>query len=250
MSRRTAQMGTEEALRTHPLLANISEDALQRVVASGEVRIFQPGEILLREGDEAKFFWLLCSGSAKIFYSSPDGFEVVVKLFRAPAAFGEIELLTTHTHVENCTAVDRATVFRLPAPAFEALLDESPEFTRSLLNDTCARFLIAAQNERALAFLTVPQRLAHLLLAYVRLYGVRVDGGMAIRIKLSQNDLANGLGVARRSVVRAINSWQRDGILAKRGTSYVIRDLDRLAAFGAHGIVGVDWIAGSTKPKG
>lgn len=245
MKRRDVRLEIEQVLRAHPLLAGVGEEALRFTSEHGQSAVYAPGQVMLREGDDAEFYWLLCRGSAKIFYVSPDGLEVLVKLFRAPASWGEIELLTRHVHVENCVAVDRAIVFKLPQAAFQELMTLSPRFMRNVLEDTCARFLIAAQNERALAFLSVQERLAHLLLAYVRLYGVPVEEGVAIRIKLSQNDLATGLGAARRSVVRALTAWQREGIIAKRGNSYVIRDVERLASHTAHGLVGIDWIAGT-----
>jgi CRP-like cAMP-binding protein len=250
MKPRATRESIQEDLRRHPLLTGVAEETLRHVVDASALQVYAPGEILNREGDPSEHYWLLCRGSAKVFYTSPEGFEVVVKIFHAPAAWAEMEILTGQPHIEDCVAVDRATVLKLPRASFEELLLESPRFMKNVLVDTCARFLIAAQNERALAFLSVPERLAHLLLAYVRLYGVPVEGGVAIRIKLSQNDLANGLGAARRSVVRALTDMQRDGVIAKRGTSYVVRDVEKLAALTAHGLIGVDWIAGTSVARG
>ncbi len=110
--------------------------------------------------------------------------------------------------------------------------------------------LIAAQHERALAFLPVRPRLANLLLTYVRMYGVPVDGGLGIRVKLSQAELANGLGVARRSIARTLTQWVRDGLLRKAGTSYVVRDLLALGKMANLEILGIDWVAGSSISEG
>ncbi|MBK7865493.1 MAG: Crp/Fnr family transcriptional regulator [Archangiaceae bacterium] len=235
----------ERALARHPLLQGLEPEVRARFLTDGEVVVYAPGEFLSREGDPSAFYWLLCSGSVRVFYASPEGFEVTVKIFAAPAAWAEMELLTGHAHIEDCVAVDRSVVVRVPKVPFEKLLQDSPKLMRNVLYDTCARFLIAAQHERALAFLPVEKRLANLLLTYVRMFGVPVEGGLGIRVKLSQSELANGLGVARRSIARTLTQWVKQGLLKKAGTSYVVRDLPGLAKFANQELVGIDWVAGS-----
>lgn len=237
------------ALRDHPLLAGVTEATVERVVAEGRIEVFEAGKTLSRDGDTADY-WFLTHGSTRVFYSSPSGLEVTVKIFQAPAAWGEMEVLMDHPHIEDCVAVDRATVVRLKKPVFEKLLADSQPFMRNVLYDTCARFLIAAQHERALAFMSVPQRLAYLLLAYVRMYGVSVEGGIAIRVRLSQAELARGLGVTRRSVERALAELKQDEILTKSGGNFIVRDVERLTERTGMDVVGVDWISGQKIQKG
>jgi hypothetical protein len=66
------------------------------------------------------------------------------------------------------------------------------------------------------------------LSTYVDFFGLPVAEGLKIRIPLTQDDLANGLGVARRSITRALKSWLEDGTLLKQGRYFVVRDRARL----------------------
>jgi CRP-like cAMP-binding protein len=239
-----------ELLRDHPILQGTGDSLPREILECGLVQLYTPGEFLSREGDPAEHYWLLCAGSVRVFYTSPDGYEVTVKIFSAPAAWAEMEVLTHHCHIEDCVAVDRTTVVKIARPHLENLLDAHPRFMRNILYDTSARFLIAAQHERALAFAPVSERLANLLLAYVRMYGVPVEGGVGIRIKLSQGDLARGLGVNKRSITRTLTEWQAEGFLSKRGQNYVILDLPQLEARASRDLVGIDWVAGSRMNEG
>lgn len=246
-------MRTSEATRRlaeHPLLDGLSADAKGAIHQAGLVANFKPGDTLLREGQPASWFWLLLSGTVKVGYSSPDGAEVMVKVFAAPAAWGEIEVLTCHEHIENVVAVDRCTTLQLPAPAFERLMDAHPRFMKNVLRDTCARFFIAAQNERALAFLSVPQRLANLLLSFLRIYGVPVDGGVAIRVRLTQAGLAADLGVAKKSVTRTLAEWRGAGFIQQRGTTLVVTNVEALLERSTQEVIGLDWIAGRSLSEG
>lgn len=231
------------ALAHHPLLAGCAPAFVDTVLTHARVQVFAPGDILSREGDAADY-WFLCVGSTRVFYRSPLGSEVTVKLFSAPAAWAEMEVLTHRPHMEDCAAVDRVVAVRVPARRFVELLDAEPRFCRNVLEDCAARFYIAAQSEKKLAFASVEERIAHLVLSYVRLFGVPVDGGLHIRVKLSHGDIANGIGAAQKSVTRTLTQWQRAGWISKRGTSYVVHALDKIEQAVLHPAPGIDFVAG------
>jgi len=210
------------ALESHPLLKGVPSETCRRILDRGVIQVFEPGTVFIRESHPAADYWFLCRGSTRVFHLSPDGVQVTVKIFLAPAAFAEMEVLTDQRYVASAVAVDRTTVVRLPKVEFESLLRDCPAFALNVLYDTAARFHISAQNERTLAFAAADQRLASYLLALVRAYGVPVNDGVQIRVKVSQAELAKGIGAVRRSVARILRRWQQDGILRKRGNSYVI----------------------------
>ncbi len=232
-------------LEGHPIAKSLSPTGLDRAFSRGLLTTFSPGEHLSREGDEARFYWLLLEGSVRVYYRSAEGLEVTVKIFSAPAAWAEMQILTRHCHTEDCVCVERAWCLCLPAAQFQQLLDDEPAFMRLVLEDTSARFLIAAQNERALAFLTVPERLAHLLLSYVRVYGRDVDGTVLLDTRVSHEQLAADLGVVKKSVTRALSLWASEGVLKKVGQSYAITDLGALVERAPKGLIGVDWTTGT-----
>lgn len=234
------------AFDAHPICAPLASGARDALWSAGRLARFAPGEHLSREGDAVDFYWLLLAGSVRVYYASVDGVEVTVKIFAAPAAWAEMQILTDHVHTEDCVSVEEAHALCVPRAFFSRFLDEHPAFMRQVLVDTSARFLIAAQNERALAFLTVPERLAHLLLSYVRVYGDDDGDGVKIGTKLSHEQLAADLGVVKKSITRTLSQWTEEGVIAKEGVFYRVPDLMRLVALSPKGLLGVDWTTGST----
>lgn len=244
-SRRAVALdGRIQCLSRHPLLEGIGDAGIADVLRHSVEQTFAPGEFLAREGELANFYWILCTGSARVFHTSADGCEVTANLIGAPAGYGELEVLHHRAYLQSCMAIEMVAALAMPLATFLRLLEEHPSFMKNVLLDTSGRFLIAAQQARALAFLSVPERLVHLLLSYARLYGEPVDDGVLLRTRLSQEQLANGLGVARKSVVRAFQQWTRAGIIQRRGHNYVVRDLQALAEQAPPDAVGVDWVAG------
>ena len=244
MSDLLARADADARFAAHPVTACLSAGARAAMWGAGRVRRFVPGDALSREGDDVGFYWLLLSGSVRVFYANPSGLEVTVKIFAAPAAWAEMQILTDHCHTEDCVCVEAATCFCLPKSDFLRVLDQEPAFMRQVLVDTSARFLIATQNERALAFLTVPERLAHLLLSYLRVYGEDVGAGVRIATRLSHEQLAADLGVVKKSVTRTLSQWLEEGVVVKDGNFYTVTDVARLIERSPKGLIGVDWSTG------
>ncbi len=211
-----------------PVFKGVDGAVLERFVNDGTVEVHQAGEVLLQEAEPCRAFFVLVRGSVRVFYRSPAGNEVVVKLFRAPAVFGEMECLTHIPYLETVAALEKSLALAVPRETLLAALHRCPVLTRNLLDDVAARLCIAAQNERALAFNPVEVRLANLLTTYVDFFGLPVAEGLKIRIPLTQDDLANGLGVARRSITRALKRWQAEGTLLKQGRHFVVADRRKL----------------------
>ena len=232
------------ALARHPVFEGVDARCVSDVLQAGALKTYAPGDFLVREGDAAEHYFMLASGSVRVFYASPEGLEVTVQLYGAPSAWAEIQLLHDQRHSENCVAVDRARALRVPKRDFLRLMHAHPAFMMNVLRDASARLLLASHHERAVALSDVGERLADLLLSYVRMYGVPAEGGQMIRIPLSQADLARGLGVALKSVSRAFQELIHDGVLEKRGARYLVKNVDALRAQAPGVSHGIDWVAG------
>ena len=215
-------------LARHPLLEGLSPTDVAALCELGSFVRHPTGDVILREGERGQALFLLLSGTARVYFLSAEGIEVTAKFFQAPSVFGELECLAGLAWLETVTVIDRATLFRVPADRVPLLIERFPTFTRRLLVDVSQRFCILIDNAKSLAFLPVPVRLANLMLMYARGFGVPVEGGLRIRISLSQTRLANDLAVALKSVNRTLASWIDEGVIEKRRDGYVILRHDAL----------------------
>ncbi|MBI5507787.1 MAG: Crp/Fnr family transcriptional regulator [Deltaproteobacteria bacterium] len=213
-----------------PLFADLSREEQADVERLATRQDFAPGDVLLSQGAPAQHLFVLLAGAVRVFLLGGDGQEVTVKLFVAPAVFGEMELLTRTVHIENVQAMRGGHLAKFDVAATDRLLDRYPTVCKRLLVDTCARFRTTAKNQGFVAFETVEQRLAALLLSYVRVCGAPVAGGVQIVWDgLTQDLLARGVAATRKSAQRAFKRWGQMGILSRRGRYYVVSDVARFA---------------------
>jgi len=217
-----------EHLRRNEIFANVVDDKLNRLADLAEVITFEKEQRILEEGDSSEHLFVLIQGVVGVFYSSADGVDVLVKIFGAPAVFGEMELIFGQPRQEYVECFEPCIAARLPAKAFMTFMRADPEACYVMLKDVASRLAIAAYNERALAFLDANTRLAGLFLSFLEAYGERTEAGVTLRIKLTYEMLARCLGVTVRSIDRAMTDWAKEGWLTKNRGTYTFHDLEKL----------------------
>jgi CRP/FNR family cyclic AMP-dependent transcriptional regulator len=215
-------------LRRNGIFADVDEGRLTQLAQVAEVLTFEKEGRILEEGDSSEHLFVLISGVVGVFYSSADGVDVLVKIFGAPAVFGEMELIFGQPRQEYVECFEPCVVARLPAKVFMDFMRADSQACFIMLKDVASRLAIAAYNERALAFLDANTRLAGLFLSFLEAYGERTDDGVRLRIKLTYEMLARCLGVTVRSIDRAMTEWAKEGWLTKNRGTYTFHDLEKL----------------------
>ncbi len=217
-----------EHFKRNEIFAKAKPDKVEALANAAEILTFDKEQRILEEGDQSEHLFVLVKGVVGVFYSSEDGVDVLVKIFGAPAVFGEMELIFGQPRQEYVECFEPCTVARLPSGTFMRFMRADPEACYVMPKDVAARLAIAAYNERALAFLDANTRLAGLFLSFLEAYGERKSDGVTLRIKLTYEMLARCLGVTVRSIDRAMTDWAKEGWLTKSRGTYTFHDLEKL----------------------
>lgn len=223
-----------------PILAALTADEWQRLESGSSVLRFRSGEAVVVEQQEPTAIFFLLSGAIRVFHRGAAAREIVVMFCRAPAMFGEIEVVLGVPHIENVAAmVDDTEILAVPRALVLELLEENARVAVALLRDTCSKLAMASHNQKALFCQDVRTRLATFLVSYAMFEGEPGDGTVRIRAHLTQDDMAAALGVTRRAVADEISRWTKGGVLDRQGGHYVVLQLDRLCAEAATAHIGL-----------
>jgi CRP/FNR family cyclic AMP-dependent transcriptional regulator len=215
-------------MRQVPLFAGLDERALQRLAAASRVRAVRAGELLFSQGEPGEAVYVVQAGRIAIVLATPDGREMVINQMRPGDFFGELALLPGQTHTANAAAREASRVLCIHNAAFLAELEAQPRFMRYLLDTLAGRLRASSERESALAFLTAPARLARLLLQQVQ-----PDDPSGPLVAVSQDELAQEIGVTRQTVAKVLGGWRRAGwIITGRGRIMLVNQaaLRRLAS--------------------
>lgn len=141
-----------DSLREVGLLADVGEERVADLEASGEERRFAVGEFLFHEGDPATCFMFLLDGELETT-KSMGGDDVVLQRHVPGGYLGAIALLTDTPFRASTRAVKPSRVFCLEPDAFHRLVLEEPTVRRVIYRvfDPVMQGLqgAAAQREKA-----------------------------------------------------------------------------------------------------
>ena len=195
------------------LFAGLAEGPLRRLAATSQVRRVTKGQLLFSQGEPGDTVYVVAAGSIAIVLATSDGRELVINEMRAGDFFGELALFHGQTHTANAVSGAASVILCLPRAAFLAELDAQPLLLRRLLDTFAQRLRASSEREGALAFMTAPARLARLLLQ-----SVSPDGLTGPLVTISQEEIAQRVGVTRQTVAKVLGGWRRAGwIITGRG---------------------------------
>ena len=133
-------------LRVAPLLAGLTDNELELVRAQAELVMFQEGDVIAQQDEEADAIYLIRSGAVKCIQSSGQGKERVLSYFRSNSTVGERTLARSGREWPGTlTAMGPTDAVKLPRELFEAVFppvgDLSESATMAQLRDTADRIV-------------------------------------------------------------------------------------------------------------
>ncbi|KRE93113.1 hypothetical protein ASG89_06305 [Paenibacillus sp. Soil766] len=116
-------------LKNNTVLTHVDHGALRSLLDSLEVRLFNAGDCLVRQGEIGDAFYILKSGSALVEIGSE---AVIVNRLYPGDFFGELALLTGEPRKATIRASETVNAFRLSKTDFDELIREYPVILDSI----------------------------------------------------------------------------------------------------------------------
>jgi CRP-like cAMP-binding protein len=223
-------------VRTHPIWRQASDPAVRSLLAISKDVRFLPGDLVLRAEEPAEAIHLLVEGAVRVFYpATTQQAEITVKLFWAPAAFGDAESILKSRWAESVEALTPGRALIAPAEGYFRLMQREPTVCFRQYWDVARRFGIAIRSERQANLGELTERTIAILLAYAHHFGLATEDGVLIDFPLTQDNIGKQVGANRRSVVTVLSGLYDKKLLARVGRRFLVPDLDRLLAEAGEG---------------
>ncbi len=172
------------------------------------VRRLSRGQMLFMEGDEATGFFVLLDGKVRIFKSSAEGREVIIRLAQSGEIFGEVAMFDGRQYPANCIAQADSVVLFCPRDAFLRLLAKSPAVGLKMIQALCSHLRIMSQLIDNLALKDVSARIAASLIERCR-----AGGGNIIKLDMTKSEWAKKLGTVGETLSRNLRKLSTAGVI-------------------------------------
>ena len=208
-------------MRSFLIFSDLEERQLIDIYDLLNEKNYQKGETIFLAGDKGDSMFFLREGKVKITRNSPDGKEHIVKFIEPGEVFGEVILFGHEIYPATTICLEDSRLNVLKRDDFKEYFLENPEIGWGMLNTMADKLFFSQSRIESLALLDSKTRIIQSLL------DMADEDDLALK-EMSQQQLANYLGLTRETVSRNISQLKDDGLIESRGRKILIKDRGRL----------------------
>lgn len=203
----------------------LSEEELDDLSVGKTCVIYKKGQTLFYEGTRPMGLFCINSGKVKVYKTSSQGKEQILRLAGAGDFLGYRALISEEFYAASSTVLEEAAICFIPKANFLEVLNNNPQFFQTMMKAVCHELGIMEEKMANLSQKSVRERLAATLLMLKETYGL--DGeekSVLLDIALSREDLANIVGTATETVIRLLSDFKNDGMIELEGKKIKVKD--------------------------
>jgi len=191
-------------------------EAIKHLSENREVRHYKKKDSIFKEGDNPRWLYFVESGKVKVYKTSDDGRELIVKVAQQGDFLGFLALFKEDSYPESAAALEDCSIKLVPKQDFAALVfgnrDVNARFIKMLANHIAER----EQQLIELAYNSVRKRVATAL--------AQLSDQSGPVIHLLREDLASLAGTAKETLIRTLTDFKNEGLLEiKDGVVTVVK---------------------------
>jgi CRP/FNR family transcriptional activator FtrB len=215
------------ALRSTPLLGDLTDAVLERLAAIGKIVNAPEDTEICRQGDAADELIIVLGGQLAGFTTAANGTVAVVEVIRSGETLGLATLLARLPRLLGVRTVTPSRLLSIEAAGLLALVEQEPSLVTALLRAEANEFHALVRQVCDLKLRTTAQRLGCYLLS---LSMEKQANATALRLPFDKRLLAARLGCRQENLSRAFAALRGFGV-ETHGARVILHDIASLRAY-------------------
>ena len=200
-----------------PIFQGLTPHELRRFNDILTTREYGSGETIYVQDSPAQTLSIVNSGAVKLFKTSPEGKEQVLRILDPGDFFGEAVLFSEQTRTYSAQALGATKICQLDKSQAEEVIQRHPEITRKLIAALNLRLTKAEEQIEYLGTRTTLQRVGRLIVDLVE-----EQGSSTVTLPLSREGLANLTGMTVENFSRKLSELTEQGLVTPRGRKVLV----------------------------
>jgi CRP/FNR family transcriptional regulator, cyclic AMP receptor protein len=210
------------------LVDALSAAERETLVQCGRRCVLYRGQTLFSQGARNDGIFLIETGRIRVYYTAPSQREITLAYWHPGNFVGGPEVFGEGLHLWSGIATSNSSVVHLPGKELRKLVVEMPNLAIGLIEGLAFKGKCYSALAQMLGTRSITERLAHLLLHLVELYGVKDQDGILISAAFTHADLAHMVGATRQWVTISLKRLHDKNILVVRKSKIIVRRPDIL----------------------
>src|SRR3954471_2805061 len=218
-----AVVDTVQLLRQVSIFAELPPETIADLARRVWRKEAEASSVIVNQEEAGDQLFVIAEGKVKVVLYGETGREIILSILRTGDFFGEMSLLDRQPRSANVVAVEDSQLLGLDRDAFQTHLTAHPSTALAILAEMSRRLRHADEVIGNLALLDVYARVARTIRDLAQKQGQPVDGGLLIKERPTQQEIAGLIGTSRETVSRALSDFARRGLLELSGKQILVR---------------------------
>lgn len=210
-------------------LSYIPESILEEISTKSIHNKYKKGNIIFYEGNIPYGVYFIIKGKIKLFNTSQEGKEYIIKIAKEGDILGYKAFLNHGEFSASAEALEESHIRFIDKNDFMNILNKYPNFAMILLEIMAREIKCYREVVNSLAYKTSNERIIDLLINLKKTFGVlEKNGYYRIDVQLSREEISNMIGSTLETGVRLL-SWLKEKNVIETNNKYIyIKDLKSL----------------------
>ncbi len=185
---------------------------------------YSKDSVIYREADHSNHIFLIHKGTVKCHQIDELGKELVTALYKEDDLFGYNTFIDHQPRRETATAIEDTQLQGVSASEFKQIINDNHIMALEFLQLLSDDLLDLKHQLLDMAYGSVNRKTAATIIKFAQTINRKPEDP----IKISRSDLASVAGVATETLIRALTSFKKQGLITTEGRNIKVLDLERL----------------------
>jgi CRP/FNR family transcriptional regulator len=213
-------------MKTVAHFKRMADADLEAIVNSGQIRRFDAGATIFREGDPCAGMFVLIAGHVHLYKLGPQGKQSFIAEFQPVIMFNEVPVLDGGANLTTAMAMQDCVTWNIGYENLQSILQRHPVLGLGLLRVLATRTRNLMAQYEDLSFRSVLARSAKLLL------DLSDRGQRPInRKEHPNNEMAARIATVPEALSRSLNIFKKNGDIFCTRTTILVKQPETLEKF-------------------
>lgn len=191
-------------------------------------RNYKKGEMLIRADDDPQGIFCLTKGYVRQYTISRTGFELSLHILKPISYFPMVWAINGTPNVYFFEALTPVEVGRASREQVVNFIKDKPIVIFELMSELLEDYAETLTRVEHLVFSDAYRRVISILLYIAKHFGEKHNGGIIVRHRFTQQDIATLVGVARETASNEMIKLERKGLVKHIDHAIIFEDTKKL----------------------
>lgn len=193
-------------------------------------QVYPPRSTVFWQDKEFSHIYIVARGRVCISIFHADGQQKQLYIACPGAMIGDTDCILSQPYSTTATTITKSELYAIPSKEVQRMFHSEPGLADLMLQYQARKNRLFIAQAAMLSFDRAEQRIAKTLLYLCEAYGRPAEGGTCIHIRFTCAELAAIVNTSRVTVNNVMLDLIRNGVLAKDGGYYIVRQPQALQA--------------------